>query len=108
MLLLPSIMQGSFQLSFVDVIADWAIAPDPNGNYPDEDSELNIGSINKYSLFTAAAINMGILKISDLVLLSASSYGDDDGDDAWDDAATFDDPSFASYGKSGSNGAWWQ
>ena len=76
-----------------EVFPNWNVAPKPNGDYP-EDVDV---SVNKYSLFVAAAVNMGLLKMDDLTLLSDSGFGSDD--DSIDDGSYeyyyYDDGTFS-------------
>lgn len=48
---------------------------------------------NKYSLYIASAVNMGLLSIADLISLEDSGLGDDDGAGD-DDLVVFDDDTF--------------
>ena len=47
--------------------------------------------MNKYSIYVAAAVNMGLLSVADLVDLADSGFSDDDGGD---DDFSFDDDEF--------------
>jgi len=80
------------------VFPKWQIKDDPSGDSPSSTDEV-IVPMNKYSVFVAAAVNMGLFPMKKMVTLSASAFGADD-DTTWTDdgGASWDDDDGGTFG----------